>query len=70
MMTQVGRLLAEQGLERLNEDQRTRIETAVRQGQWREAEQAARKAIIERQREWERRDDKEYGKQKKPTPAR
>ena len=29
MMTQVGRLLAEQGLERLNEDQRGRIEAAV-----------------------------------------
>ena len=51
MITQVNRLLAEQGLERLSEDQRTRIETAVCQGQLREAEKAARKATIDRQRE-------------------
>ena len=70
MIMQVGRLLAEQGLDRLNEDQRTRIKTAVRQGQWCEAEQAARKAMIERQWEWERKEDKEFGKQNKPTPAK
>ena len=62
MMTQIGRLLAEQGLERLNEDQTARIEAAVRQGQWHDSEQAIRKAIIDRQWEWERKDDKEHGK--------
>ena len=67
MMVQMSRLLAEQGLGNLNEDQRTRIETAVRQGQLREAEQAAREAMIERQRIWEKQDDKEYKGQKKST---
>ena len=71
MITQVRRLLTEQGLGQLNEDQRARIETAVRQGQLRTAEQAARKAIIERQREWQQRDDKEYNQKQKSsgTPA-
>ena len=71
MITQVRRLLTEQGLGQLNEDQRARIETAIRQGQLRNAEQAARKAMIERQREWEKKDDKEYKQQQKSsgTPA-